>query len=152
MKRYSKALGSVLGLAVLPLLLSCSDPTGLEEGPDDKEPMSVRIHGSAADIEVGQTIRLRAILYAPDGKVLDGDLQVDWATSRPDRVLISDEGYATGVAPGNSRITAESRQGSDWTYVMVRKRASGRDFPDDEDERKHLAEEEGDFPGQRARK
>jgi hypothetical protein len=150
MKRYSKALGSVLGLAVLPLLLSCSDPTGLEEGPDDKEPkefhqkpMSVRIHGSAADIEVGQTIRLRAILYAPDGKVLDGDLQVNWATSRPDRVLITDEGYATGVAPGNSRIMAESEFGSDWTYVKVQRRAPGRD-PEDGDKDRREFQENGD--------
>ena len=150
MKRHSKALGSILGLAVLPLLLSCGDPTGLEEGPDNEEleqlhrkPMTVIIHPSAADIEVGQTVRLRAVLYASDGRVLDDNHRVRWSTSRPERVSITDEGYATGVAPGNSRILAESGLGSDWTYVKVERRAPGRDPVDgDKDKREFL--ENGD--------
>lgn len=147
MKRYSKALGSVLGLAVLPLLLSCSDPTGLEEGTDNtgleqlhQKPMTVIIHPSAADIEVGQTIRLRAVLYASDGRVLDDNHLVRWSSSRPERVSITDEGYATGVAEGNSRIQAESGLGSDWTYVKVQRRARGRDPVDGDKDKKEFLE------------
>ncbi len=152
MKRYSKALSSVLGLALLPLLLSCDDPAGIEQEQSDsgqevprvhQKPMTVRIQGSAAGIEVGETIRLRAVLYASDGQVLDGDISVKWSSSNPERVLITDEGYAMGVSPGDSRITAESRFGGDWTYLTVRKRGPGRDFPDEGDERKHFAEEDG---------
>jgi hypothetical protein len=115
MKRYSKALGTFLGLAALPLLLSCSDPAGLED-PKDKgddglelihqKPMTLVIHPSAADIEVGETIRLWAVLYAPDGRVLDTDFDVTWSTSRPDRVAMTPDGYAIGREPGYSRITA----------------------------------------------
>lgn len=142
MKRYSKTLGSVLGLAVLPLLLSCGDPTGLEEGPDNTElePMTVIIHPSAADIEVGQTIRLRAVLYASDGRVLDNNHRVRWSTSRPERVSITDEGYATGVAAGDSRILAKSGLGSDWTYVKVRTRALGRDQKDGDKDKREFQE------------
>jgi hypothetical protein len=128
MKRYSQALGTVLGLAALPLLLSCSDPAGLEdiqnEGDDGLElihqkPMTLVIHPSAADIEVGETIRLRAVLHAADGRVLDTDFDVTWSTSRPERVAITPDGYAIGREPGFSRIMAESAVASDWTYVTV---------------------------------
>ena len=161
MKRYQRAMGSVLGLAVLPLLVSCSDPVGLDEGQDDKEleefpihqkPMTVIIHPSAADIEVGQTIRLWAVLHAADGRVLDNDFQVRWSTSRPERVLITDDGYATGVAPGNARIMAESELGGDWTYLTVRRPAPGRDTPDDGDKKRVELEERRDPAGHQYRR
>jgi hypothetical protein len=161
MKRYSKVLSSVLGLALLPLLLSCDDPAGLEQEYDDTEnerpfvhqkPMTVQIHPAAADIEVGETIRLWAVLHAADGQVLDNDFDVRWSSSRPERVLITDEGYATGVAPGASTIIAESEFGGGSAYMTVRMRGSGRDLPNDEDERKHLAEEDGYRPGYEYRK
>lgn len=150
MKRYSKALGSVLGLAVLPLLMSCGDPIGPEEGATELEefpipdkPMTVIIQPSAADIEVGQTVRLRAVLYDSDGRVLDNNHRVRWSSSRPEQVSITYEGYATGVAPGNSRITAESGLGSDWTYVAVQRKAPGRD-PVDGDKDRDEFQENGD--------
>lgn len=131
MKRYSKALGSVLGLAVLPLLLSCSDPAGLEDQKKDdsdvleisQKPMTLVIHPSAADIEVGEAIRLWAVLHAPDGRVLDNNFDVTWSTSRPERVAITPDGYAIGREPGTSRIMAESAVASDWTFVTVWKDA-----------------------------
>lgn len=147
MKRYSKAFGSVLGLAVLPLLLSCDDPVGLEERPTDPigapaKPMTMVIQPAAAEIEVGQTIRLRVVLLAADGQAIDHDFPVRWSTSRPERVLITDEGYATGMAPGNSQIMAESEFGSDWAYLTVRKEAPGGGYPDD-GEKEEIADEEG---------
>ncbi|MGD8868119.1 MAG: hypothetical protein PVI01_10825 [Gemmatimonadales bacterium] len=151
MKRYRRAMGFVLGLAVLPLLVSCSDPAGLDEGHDDtgleelpihQKPMAVVIHPSAADIEVGQTIRLWVVLHAGDGRILDNDFPVRWSTASPERVSITDEGYATGVAPGNVRIMAESEFGGDWTYLTVRRQASGRDIPDDRDKKRVKLEEE----------
>jgi hypothetical protein len=132
MKRYSQVLSSFLGLAALPLLLSCSDPVGLEEGNDDSDkglelihqkPMTLVIHPTAADIEVGETIRMWAVLHAPDGRVLDNNFDVTWSTSRPERVAITPDGYAIGRGPGFSRIVAESAVASDWTYVTVWKDA-----------------------------
>lgn len=161
MKRYSRALGSILGLAALPLLLSCSDPVGLEEGHDDtgleelpihQKPMTVIIHPAAADIEVGQTIRLWAVLHSGDGRVLDNDFQVRWSTSRPEQVLITDEGYATGVAPGNARIIAESEVGGAWAYLTVRRQAPGRDVPSDRDRKKVRLEEGRDASGHQNRR
>jgi hypothetical protein len=137
MKRYSRALGSILGLAALPLLLSCSDPVGLED-PEDRgsdgpelihqKPMTLVVHPSAAEIEVGETIRMWAVLHAADGRVLDTDFDVTWSTSRPERVAITPDGYAIGRGPGNSRIMAESAEASDWTYVTVWKQAPP-DYP-----------------------
>lgn len=161
MKRYRRAMGSVLGLAVLPLLVSCSDPVGLDEGRDDTEleefpihqkPMTVIIHPSAADIEVGQTIRLWAVLHAGDGRVLDNDYQVRWSASRPERVLITDDGYATGLAPGSARIMAESELGGDWAYLTVRRPANGRDIPDEGDKKRVKLEEGRDPAGRQYRR
>lgn len=151
MKRYSQVLSSFLGLAALPLLLSCSDPAGLEEGKIDdgqgeelirQKPMTLVIHPSAADIEVGEAIRMWAVLHAPDGRVLDSDFDVTWSTSNPERVIITPDGYAIGREPGSSRIMAESAFASDWTHVTVWKDAppdsppggKGGDEPEDDDE------------------
>jgi hypothetical protein len=160
MIRYSRALSFVPGVIVLPLLLSCSDPIGLEEGRDEgleplpvrQKPMTVVIHASTAELEVGQTIRLWATLHAPSGRVLDNDFPVRWSTSRPEHVSISDEGYATGVKAGKARISAESDLGGDWTYLTVRRKAVGRDIPDDEDKEKLRFEEEGKASDREARK
>jgi len=152
MKRHSRTLSSALGLALLPLLLSCNDPVGLEQDQSNakpeqpfvrEKPMSLHIQAPAAHIEMGETIRLRAVLQTEDGEVVDKDLRVRWFTSAPDKVMITEEGYATGVALGDSRITAESKFGSDWTYLSVRKYVPGRDRQDEGERRHHLEDEEG---------
>lgn len=154
MKRYSRDLISVLALAALPLLLGCSDPVGPDqekerEGLDTPEvhqkPLTLVIQPAAADLEVGQTIRLRAALHASDGRLLDNHYPVRWSASRPDRVSIDEAGYATGILPGKSWIKADSDLGSGRAYVTVRT-ALGQDIPNDGDEDKRKLHEDGDVP------
>jgi hypothetical protein len=144
MKRHSRILGSIIGLTALPLFLACNDPVGLEE---ENQPASVKprleISPSNAAIEVGETIRLRAILRGTEGEVLDSDYQVDWSSSKPEVLRVTETGYAIGIAQGSATITAEGVALSDRTRVSVRQgpvieRRTGdgdKDLP--EDDREH---------------
>lgn len=149
---YSGVMGSVLGLAAFSLLTSCSDPVGLEQEEQRKgletpevqqKPMTLVVHPAAPEIAVGQTIRLWATLHGADGRVIERDFPARWSTSRPDQVSITEDGYATGILPGESRIVAQSELGSDWTYVTVHT-SRGRDIPGDGDEEKRKLHEDGD--------
>jgi hypothetical protein len=110
----------MIGLTALPLFLACNGPAGLDEKNRMGEPR-LEISPSIAAIEVGETIRLSAVLYDARGEVLDVDYPVDWSSSKPGLLLVSETGYATGIAPGSATVTAEGVAFSDRARVSVRR-------------------------------
>jgi hypothetical protein len=140
MKRYSRILGSMIGLATLPLLLACSDEPPITDL--QKPEPRLEVYPSNAAIDVGKTIRLKARLWGADGEMLDADYAVDWSSSRPEVLHVTETGLATGMAPGTAIITAEGVALSDWTRVSVRRTPVGDLPPGDDDRRKKLPHDE----------
>jgi hypothetical protein len=108
----------MIGLIALPLFLACTDDGGDINQPRPEPRLEITPSNTA--IDVGETIRLRAKLWNAEGEVIDADHPVDWASSKPEVLLVSDYGYVTGIAPGAAIITAEGAALSDWTRVTVR--------------------------------
>lgn len=111
----SPCLPVVLAVLCAGLSLACADE-GPSVGLATVEVITLR--PAAATIEVGQQLRLTAVLHDAGGELLT-DHPVTWSSSRPD-VATVDEGLVTGLTNGEAEITAGADGLSASTRVTVR--------------------------------
>ena len=109
----------VVAVFALGLLVACGDDdkTPTPTGPSVVQPVtpsvtaqSLTIQGLSAgsELEVGQTVQLRANLELSDGSTRE-DIDAEWTSSNTTVATVSDDGLVTGRQPGgvDLRATAE---------------------------------------------
>jgi len=79
---------------------------------------SVHLSPTTATVQVGQTVQLTATTYDTDGHVLDGR-PVTWMSERPAVADVNAGGLVTGVALGQTGITATSDRQSAKAEITV---------------------------------
>lgn len=96
----------LLSLLVLVLLIGCDDNPS---APDNGKPPVVRIEIKSAKSEfwLTDTLTIAADLFASDGTPIH-DRAITWASSHPDLLAISAEGFVEAKAVGEATITARS--------------------------------------------
>ena len=62
----------------------------------------IRIHAPALKIDTGKDMQLEAHLYPSIATIKD----IEWSSSNPQVVAVSENGFITGVSEGKARITA----------------------------------------------
>jgi hypothetical protein len=128
MSRYSRILGALIGLVALPMILACQDnPMGLN-GPPEQETTEVRVLPEWSQIEVGETVRLSALL---PGALGDGD--VEWESSDPAIATVFG-GEVAGREAGEVTITADWDGHRGMARVTVRDRRQIEPEEDNKDD------------------
>jgi uncharacterized protein YjdB len=114
-------------------MLACDDATG-PEGPARGVPggggPQFAVNPATIEIGVGETVQLRARL---NGEALDAGA-LEWYSSDPERVLVSADGLAEGLAIGSVAIIAEHGGLSATSTVTVVSRNRGWDDEEEEPE------------------
>jgi len=79
---------------------------------------SVHLSPTTATVQVGQTVQLTATTYDTNGRIIDGR-PVTWMSERPAVADVNAGGLVTGVAVGQTGITATSDQQSAKAEITV---------------------------------
>jgi hypothetical protein len=79
---------------------------------------SVQLSPTTATVQVGQTVQLTATTYDTNGHIIDGR-PVTWMSERPAVADVNAGGLVTGVAVGQTGITATSDQQSAKAEITV---------------------------------
>ncbi len=100
-------LVSALGLVVLGITTSgCIGTDFLEESVELFEPR-VEVSPAVEAIEINEQIQYQATYF--DSTAMPQPATFVWSSTNEDVVQVSQDGSATGVGPGQARITAETR-------------------------------------------
>ena len=101
------AVGALLALA------ACSSPSGTTDSSG-----AVTVTPSKAEIPVGGTVVLEAVVRDPQGNELRG-AEVFWSTSDPDLAVVSPSGVVQAKHVGTVKIAASASGSSDVATIVV---------------------------------
>jgi hypothetical protein len=113
-KVFMKNFKGCIVICLLVLLLGCKKETMLQPAVVTK----VTIEPGTADLIVGGTLNLSAILYDQDNKILT-NRAIMWSSSDGLKVSVSKDGKILALAPGQVTITATSEGKSGICEVKV---------------------------------
>ena len=95
----------IAGLASVTWATACGDGATQPTPPDPTRPTSITVNPAADTIAPGDTLRLAAEAFDPNGHRVDGAV-FTWTTSDESVVGVGGAGLVTGVAEGAATITA----------------------------------------------
>ena len=97
----------ILLWGLLPLMGLMLGVAGCSDSPTGPQVTTVEVSAEADRIRVGERIQLQARLRDAAGETLSG-VQINWSSSDPTVVSVTDTGEVEGMALGQARIMAEA--------------------------------------------
>jgi hypothetical protein len=112
----ARALPAFLFLFSLQLVVSCRDDSA---GVEVVTPVTITVTPSDLVLSIGASAQLEATVHDSDGRLLPGRA-VQWSSSAPEIVSVSQTAIVTGLAVGRATIGAHSHLSVGFAQVVVR--------------------------------